>query len=113
MTAPAARRVPVGRAWSLLSAHGLRAAVAAVLLVTFPLANDDGYYQNMIILSLLFAIMGSGWNVISGFAGYISLGQSVFLGIGAVAEAVFKIHAEVFHGFALQLLHNLVIDRVR
>ena len=98
MTAPAARRVPVARAWSLLSAHGLRAAVAAGLLflALYPVLWDNRYYQNMIILSLLFAIMGSGWNVISGFAGYISLGQSVFLGIGAYTAALFSLR--VFEG---------------
>ena len=37
----------------------------------------------MIILSLLFAIGAVGLNVISGCGGYISLGQSAFLGIGA------------------------------
>jgi ABC-type branched-subunit amino acid transport system ATPase component/ABC-type branched-subunit amino acid transport system permease subunit len=50
----------------------------------------------MIILSLLLAIMGSGWNVISGFTGYVSLGQSAFLGIGAYTTALFAVR--VFDG---------------
>ena len=37
----------------------------------------------MIILSLIFAIGAVGLNVISGYGGYISLGQSAFLGVGA------------------------------
>ena len=37
----------------------------------------------MIILSLVFAIGAVGLNIISGYGGYISLGQGAFLGIGA------------------------------
>lgn len=89
---------PVGRAldsraFRLVSGPGLRLLVAAglVLLVLYPILWDNRYYQNMIILTLLFAIMGSGWNIISGFTGYVSLGQSVFLGIGAYTTAIFSV----------------------
>src|SRR3954463_11695868 len=57
-------------------------AVAAVALLVFPLVSDDIYYQNMIILSLVFAVGASGLNIISGFAGYVSLGQGAFIGLG-------------------------------
>jgi ABC-type branched-subunit amino acid transport system ATPase component/ABC-type branched-subunit amino acid transport system permease subunit len=63
--------------WWLLPAAG------AVFLLAFPVASDDLFWQNMIILSLLFAIGAVGLNVISGWGGYISLGQSAFVGVGA------------------------------
>ncbi|WP_432478190.1 branched-chain amino acid ABC transporter ATP-binding protein/permease [Nocardioides sp. GXQ0305] len=62
--------------------------VAACALVAFPLVSDDLYYQNMIILSLVFAIGASGLNIISGFAGYISLGQGAFVGLGGYTIGV-------------------------
>lgn len=99
MTEPAAgSRAAAPGALSLVTRHGLRALVVSALLAiaVYPLLSDNLYYQNMIILSLLFAIMGSGWNIISGFAGYVSLGQSVFLGIGAYATALFSLR--VFEG---------------
>lgn len=71
----------------LWAGRGL-AAVAAVALLAFPLVNDDVYYQNMIILSLVFAIGASGLNIISGFAGYISLGQGAFVGLGGYTIGV-------------------------
>ncbi len=82
----------------LVTAQGWRvvAGVALVALVLYPVVSDDLYYQNMIILSLLLAIMGSGWNIISGFTGYVSLGQSAFLGIGAYTTALFALR--VFEG---------------
>lgn len=64
------------------------AIVAGLLLLVFPLVSDDAYYQNMIIMSLVFAIGASGLNIISGFAGYISLGQGAFLGLGGYTIGV-------------------------
>jgi ABC-type branched-subunit amino acid transport system permease subunit len=63
-------------------------ALATVLLLSFPLISDDGYYQNMIILSLVFAIGASGLNIITGFAGYVSLGQGAFIGLGGYTVGV-------------------------
>jgi branched-chain amino acid transport system permease protein len=63
-------------------------AVAALLLVAFPLISDDAYYQNMIILSLVFAVGASGLNIITGFAGYVSLGQGAFVGLGGYTIGV-------------------------
>jgi ABC-type branched-subunit amino acid transport system ATPase component/ABC-type branched-subunit amino acid transport system permease subunit len=84
------------RPW--LERHGwhLVIAAAAVALLGYPLVSDNLYYQNMIILSTLLAIMASGWNIISGFAGYVSLGHSAFLGIGAYTTALFSLR--VFDG---------------
>ncbi|MBC9732611.1 branched-chain amino acid ABC transporter ATP-binding protein/permease [Nocardioides sp. zg-578] len=64
------------------------ALAAGVLLVVFPLVSDDLYYENMIILSLVFAIGASGLSIISGFAGYISLGQGAFIGLGGYTIGV-------------------------
>jgi ABC-type branched-subunit amino acid transport system ATPase component/ABC-type branched-subunit amino acid transport system permease subunit len=64
------------------------ALAAAVLLLVYPQVSDDLYYQNMIILSLVFAIGASGLSIISGFAGYISLGQGAFIGLGGYTIGV-------------------------
>jgi ABC-type branched-subunit amino acid transport system ATPase component/ABC-type branched-subunit amino acid transport system permease subunit len=64
------------------------AAAGMLLLLAFPLMSDDAYYQNMIILSLVFAIGASGLNIITGFAGYVSLGQGAFVGLGGYTIGV-------------------------
>jgi len=83
---------------SFVRGNPWRFAIVAGLgfIAVYPLVSDDLYYQNMIMLSLLLAIMGSGWNVISGFTGYVSLGQSAFLGIGAYTTAILSVR--VFDG---------------
>jgi ABC-type branched-subunit amino acid transport system ATPase component/ABC-type branched-subunit amino acid transport system permease subunit len=70
-------------------------AVAAAALLAYPVVSDDLYYQNMIILSLVFAIGAVGLNVISGYGGYVSLGQGAFLGLGAYTLAILSTRVDV------------------
>ena len=62
--------------------------VAVVFIALYPVFSNDLYYQNMIILSLVFAIGATGLNIITGYAGYVSLGQGAFLGLGAYTTAI-------------------------
>jgi ABC-type branched-subunit amino acid transport system ATPase component/ABC-type branched-subunit amino acid transport system permease subunit len=62
----------------------LLALVALVPVVI----SDSKYQQSVLIVCFLFAIMASGWNLISGLAGYVSLGHSVYLGIGMYTGAI-------------------------
>lgn len=59
-------------------------AIAAAL----PALWADAYYLNMLILIFLLATMASSWNIMGGYTGYISLGQSAFLGVGAYTTAI-------------------------
>ncbi len=72
-------------------AGALAIGALLVTILIFPAISNSRYYQAIIIYSLLLAIMASGWNIISGFAGYVSLGQSVFLGIGAYTTAILSL----------------------
>ena len=84
------------RSWAARNAWRIVIAAGLLLVAVYPLVSDDLYYQNMIVLSLLLAVMGSGWNIISGYTGYVSLGQSAFLGIGAYTTALLSVR--VFDG---------------
>ncbi|MFL5309660.1 MAG: ABC transporter permease subunit, partial [Myxococcales bacterium] len=42
----------------------------------------------LLFTTLLFVGMAYGWNLISGYTGYISFGQISFFGIGAYAVAI-------------------------
>jgi branched-chain amino acid transport system permease protein len=63
-------------------------AVALVALAVFPLVSDDLYYQALLILTFLLAIGATGWNIMGGYAGYISLGNSAFIGLGAYTTGI-------------------------
>ena len=67
----------------------LSIALPFIILGLIPVAlPDSDYEQSVLIVCFLFAIMASGWNIISGFAGYVSLGHSVFLGIGMYTGSI-------------------------
>ena len=63
-------------------------AAATLLLALSPLTWNNLYVQNMIIMTMILGVMAVTWNVMGGFTGYISLGHSAFLGVGAYTTAV-------------------------
>ena len=60
-------------------------ALLAVAAVAPLLAGD--YLLTVLILSLYFAYVGQAWNVMMGFAGQLSLGHALFVGLGAYTTA--------------------------
>ena len=67
-----------------------------VLLLLYPVINPwQPYPQGVMLLAFLLAIQASSWNIISGFAGYISLGHSMFLGLGSYTAAIIALHTGV------------------
>lgn len=59
------------------------------LLILYPLVVGGTRYQEaVLIVCMLYAIMASGWNLISGLAGYVSLGHSVYLYVGMYTGAI-------------------------
>jgi len=71
----------------------LATLIAVALLVCMPLLSDDLYLQNLLIMTFLLAIGASGWNIMGGYAGYISLGNSAFLGLGAYTTGILAVRA--------------------
>jgi ABC-type branched-subunit amino acid transport system ATPase component/ABC-type branched-subunit amino acid transport system permease subunit len=69
-------------------------ALCAALILAFPMLTDSAYYQNMVILSLVFAVGASGLNLITGLAGYVSLGQGAFVGLGGYTVGVLAVHVD-------------------
>ena len=68
----------------------------AILILIPVLLPDSQYEQSLLIVCFLFAIMASGWNILSGLAGYVSLGHSVFLGVGMYTGAILGRETGVF-----------------
>lgn len=86
-----------------MRAAGLRRGALATglaAIIAFPLISDDIYYQSLLILTFLLAIGATGWNIMGGYAGYISLGNSAFIGLGAYTTGILaaKQHVSPFVG---------------
>ena len=55
-------------------------------LIAVPLVASD-YLLTVLILILYFAYVGQAWNIMMGFAGQLSLGHALYVGLGAYAAA--------------------------
>jgi branched-chain amino acid transport system permease protein len=66
-------------------------AALLALLLAFPFFAN-GYLLAVGILILYFAYVGQAWNIMMGFAGQLSLGHSLYVGLGAYAAAALYVH---------------------
>ncbi|HEY6025617.1 MAG TPA: branched-chain amino acid ABC transporter permease [Pseudolabrys sp.] len=65
--------------------------VLLVGLFGAPLVASD-YLLTVLILILYFAYIGQAWNIMMGFAGQLSLGHALYVGLGAYAAASLFVH---------------------
>lgn len=67
--------------------------VLVVLVLAYPLVvADSPVWARLGALVLLAAIGASAWNIVGGYAGQVSVGHSVFFGIGAYSAVVTYTH---------------------
>jgi len=62
-----------------------------VALVALPLVGSS-YLVSVATLALYLAYVGQAWNVMMGFAGQLSLGHSLYVGLGAYVAAGIFVH---------------------
>jgi branched-chain amino acid transport system permease protein len=67
--------------------HWIIAVLVVVLLAAVPWLGDDVVVQ-FGISTLLIATLAQAWNIIGGFTGYVSFGNSVFYGLGTYGTAI-------------------------
>jgi branched-chain amino acid transport system permease protein len=67
--------------------YALIAIFALVYLAIGSLVRNS-YYQLMMTLVLIWATMGLGWNMLSGYSGMISFGHAAFFGLGAYTTTI-------------------------
>ena len=66
-------------------------ATLLALLAVFPFFAG-GYLLTVGFLILYFAYVGQAWNIMMGFAGQLSLGHSLYVGLGAYAAGALYVH---------------------
>ena len=62
-------------------------ALCAIALAGLPLTGNDVLVQYGID-ALLFATLAQAWNILGGFTGYVSFGNSSFYGLGTYGTAI-------------------------
>jgi branched-chain amino acid transport system permease protein len=76
-----------------IGGQALLAAILALALAA-PLFVDD-YLLSVFIVTLYFAYTGQAWNVMMGFAGQLSLGHAIYVGLAAYTAAVLFVELRI------------------
>jgi len=63
------------------------AAAAIVALAFLPMAKMPAFYESFIYLIFFWVSLSTSWALLSGFAGYFSLGHAAFFGVGVYTTA--------------------------
>ena len=59
-----------------------------LIAITFPLLFPNPAVTTIAIFTLIFAAAATGWNIFSGYTGYVSLGHAAYFGLGGYALAI-------------------------
>ena len=59
-----------------------------LLAIAFPLLFSNSAITAIAIFTLIFAAATTGWNIFSGYTGYVSLGHAAYFGLGGYALAI-------------------------
>jgi len=62
--------------------------VVLVVVAIFPLVSKNDYYQHILTVIAIYAIMSLGLNLITGFTGILTFAQAAFAGVGGYATAL-------------------------
>ena len=76
-------------AFAFLGNYAFLTALAVVASMPFWLPP---YYLGVASLALVFIGLSSSWNIVAGIAGQMSLGHSIFVGLGALLSSALLLH---------------------
>ena len=69
----------------------LALAIVIVVMLVLPLTVKSSFALDILIRVLLFAFIGTAWNLLGGYAKQLSLGHSAFFGLGAYTSTLLQI----------------------
>ena len=77
-------------------------AVVVAALAAVPLIVHSNVVLNFLVVTLMIALAGQGWNILGGYGGQYSFGHAAFFGTGAYVTAILQVHYGVnaWIGFA-------------
>ena len=62
--------------------------LVALLLIAFPLARPPLFFLTLLFTVFMYVALTESWNLLGGYAGYVSLGHIAFFATGAYTTAV-------------------------
>ena len=65
--------------------------VVIAILALWPSVAANAYMLSAGVIVLNYAVLATGWNIMGGFTGYVSLGHVAFFGLGSYGTALLVI----------------------
>ncbi|WP_019143126.1 branched-chain amino acid ABC transporter permease [Noviherbaspirillum massiliense] len=82
--------------WANRLRTDFRAALAVLFLLALaPLVVTNSYTQGILVVSMYFAMLSLGWNLLAGFTGQFSLAPAAFAMLGAYTTALLAYHWKI------------------
>jgi branched-chain amino acid transport system permease protein len=88
--------------------------IILALLILVPLVGLSSYIMHILILVLIYALIGMGWNLLGGYCGQVSFGHASFFGVGAYTAGILyaKLGWSSWWGLPLSLIVVLAFSLV-
>ena len=88
--------------------------VALALLATVPLITSSNVVLNFMVMALLIALVGQGWNLLGGYGGQYSFGHAAFFGTGAYVTGILQMRYGVnaWAGFIIGIAAGALVGAV-
>lgn len=92
----------------------LAVIIVSVLLACVPLAGASNVTLNFLIVAMLAALVGQGWNILGGYGGQYSFGHAAFFGSGAYVTAILQMRYGVnaWVGFGCGMIAGAVVGAI-
>ena len=89
-------------------------AIVIAVLAAVPLVVQSNATLNFLVMALLIALVGQGWNLLGGYGGQYSFGHAAFFGTGAYTTAILQVRYGVnaWAGLAIGVAAGALVGAV-
>ncbi len=89
-------------------------AIVTAALAAVPLFVHSNVVLNFLVVTLMIALAGQGWNILGGYGGQYSFGHAAFFGTGAYVTAILQVRYGVnaWIGFAAGIAAGAAVGAI-
>ncbi len=89
-------------------------AIVTAALAAVPLFVHSNVVLNFLVVTLMIALAGQGWNILGGYGGQYSFGHAAFFGTGAYVTAILQVRYGVnaWIGFAAGIAGGAAVGAI-
>src|SRR5690606_15070907 len=89
-------------------------ALVIAALAVVPLFVQSNVVLNFLVVTLMLALAGQGWNILGGYGGQYSFGHAIFFATGAYVTAILQVKYGVnaWPAFACGMVAGAVVGTV-